>query len=229
MSRPGGTGRDDADRVRRDYDAVAQAYDDLVRHDRSSTHTLSTAMITAFGRLVRDHGTGAPVLDAGCGPGQWTELLADLGIAVRGLDVSSEMIAIARRHRPDLRFEVGSLLRTGAADHSLGGVLAHFSLIHLDPADLPSALAEFARALEPGAPLLLGMQVAVEPGAGGWVAHGDHRASPAYAWDLDALAAHLDRHGFTEMARLRIEPLEEGRPPPGYLLARHAPAGRQLG
>jgi SAM-dependent methyltransferase len=211
---------DHTERVRRDYDSAAAAYDDLVRHDDSSTHTLSTAIITAFARLVLDHGTGAPVLDAGCGPGQWTELLDRLGVPAYGVDVSPGMVAIARGHRPDLRFEVGSLLDTRAGDASLGGVLAHFSLIHLPPDEVPVALAGFARALEPGAPLLVGVQVAVRPGADGWASYGEHRASPAYVWDLDALAAHLRHQGFDETARLRIEPIVDGRPPAGYLLAR---------
>ncbi len=222
MTDPDATGAYAADeRVRCDYDSAAQAYDDLVRSDDSSTHTLSTAVITAFARLVLDHGSGSAVLDAGCGPGQWTELLNGLGVRAHGVDLSPEMVRIARRHRPDLRFDVGSLLRTGAPDHSLAGILAHFSLIHLPPPQVPAALAEFARMIEPGAPLLIGVQVAVEPGPGGWATYGGHRASPAYVWDLDALMAQLARLGFTEVARLRIEPLFADRPPAGYLLTRY--------
>ena len=209
-----------ADRVRRDYDAAAGAYDDLVRHDDSSTHALSTAMITAFATMVRaDPG---PVLDAGCGPGQWSELLADLGVSAFGVDLSPGMITIARRHRPDLRFEVGSLTASGAADRSLGGVLAHFSLIHLPPAELPAVWSEFDRMLRPGAPLLIGVQIAVAPGPQGWTAYDEHGASPAWTWDLDELAGQLRVQGYTEVARLRIEPIIDGRPPAGYLLLRAA-------
>ena len=207
------------DRTRRDYDGVAQAYDDLVRHDDSSTHVLSTAMITAFAELVRASDSGAEVLDVGCGPGQWTEHLHELGVPVSGIDLSPTMVAVARSHRPDLKFEVGSVLDLPTASGSAGGVLAHFSLIHLPPHLMPAALAELARVAAPGAPLLVGFQMTDGYASEGWVEYG-HRASPAYRWTLDALAELLSRQGFSEIARMRVEPLSEGNPPPGYLLTR---------
>ena len=54
----------------------------------------------------------------------------------------------------------------------------------------------------------------------GWTAYDEHRASPAWTWDLDAMAGRMTAHGFTETARLRIEPIIDGRPPAGYLLMR---------
>lgn len=208
------------ERLRRDYDRSAQEYDDFVRSDTTSTHLLSTAMVTAFAGMVTALDAGAEVVDAGCGPGQWTGLLAELGVRARGVDLSPEMVAIARRHHPDLRFEVGSLVELDVPDGSLGGVLAHFSLIHVPPAALPRALDGFARALRPDAPLLVGVQLTdADPDGTGWVAH-DHTVSPSYRWTLDALSALLQDHGFRELARLRIEPVLAGKPPAGYLQLR---------
>jgi len=176
-------------------------------------------MITAFASLVHAGGSGSEVLDAGCGPGQWTELLVQLGVRACGMDLSPAMVAIASRHRPDLRYEVGSMLDLNVPDGSIAGILAHFSLIHLPPHLLPTVLAKFARAVESNGPLLIGVQIADAAGDEGWVLY-DHKASPAYLWTLDALVAHLREHGFAELARLRIEPLSQGKPPAGYLLAR---------
>lgn len=216
--------QDPLDRVRVDYDAVAQAYDDIVRNDDSSTHLLSIAMVTTFAQLALGQATPAEVVDVGCGPGQWTDQLDRLGIHAHGIDLSPQMIAIARRHRPDLRFEVGSMLDLPAEDASVDGILAHFSMIHLPPDLLGSAVAEFARVARPGAPLLVGVHITDgDPDETGWVRY-DHRASPSYRWTFDALAERLQHQGFSEVARLRIEPLDEAKPPPGYLLTRYQPS-----
>lgn len=205
------------ERTRRDYDQVADVYDDMVRKSDAVVDALPTAMITAFANVVRAGGSAGEVLDAGCGPGQWTDHLNRTGIRAYGIDLSPAMVAIARRYRPDLRYEVGSMLQLEAPDESVAGVLAHFSLIHTPPNLLPSVLAEFARVLEPGGPLLIGAQITDTADAAGWVPY-DHRASPAYLWTLDALANQLSEHGFTELGRLRLVAPAPGKPPGGYLL-----------
>ena len=112
------------------------------------------------------------------------------------------------------------MLHLGVGDESIAGILAHFSLIHTPPDLLPCVLTEFARVVEPGGPLLIGVQVTDNADTNGWVPY-DHRASPAYLWTLDALADRLREHDFAELGRLRIVAPAPGKPPAGYLLARH--------
>lgn len=112
------------------------------------------------------------------------------------------------------------MLQIDADDGSVAGILAHFSLIHTPPDLLPLVLAEFARVLAVGGPLLVGVQVTETADGNGWVAY-DHRASPAYLWALDALAQRLHEHDFAELGRLRIVPPVLGKPPAGYLLMRY--------
>jgi SAM-dependent methyltransferase len=208
------------ERTRRDYDDVAELYDDMVRRGDEVTDSLSAAMINVFAGLVRSGGSDGAVLDAGCGPGQWTDHLDRNGIRAYGIDLSPAMIAIARRYRPDLRFEVGSIFQLEAPDESVPGILAHFSLIHTPSEILSEVLAEFARVITPGGCLLVGVQITDTPGDEGWIPY-DHKASPAFLWSLDALTARLKDHGFTELARMRIAAPAPDKPPAGYLLARH--------
>jgi len=49
------------------------------------------------------------VADVGCGPGYVTAHLHDSDVEVFGIDLSPEMIDIARRDHPHLRFEVGTM------------------------------------------------------------------------------------------------------------------------
>jgi SAM-dependent methyltransferase len=51
------------------------------------------------------------VVDLGCGSGLWARALSDAGYQVLGVDISSSMIAIARKRAPKCEFRTGSLLK----------------------------------------------------------------------------------------------------------------------
>jgi ubiquinone/menaquinone biosynthesis C-methylase UbiE len=69
------------------------------------------------------------------------------------------MLAVARRQHPELRFAEGSLLALDLPDGSQAGVVAWCSVIHLPPARLPAAFAEFHRVLAPGGYLQLAFHI----------------------------------------------------------------------
>src|SRR3954471_16007937 len=108
--------------TRASYDADAVAYADEVRGLLEGNPYLR-ASLALFAELVRDAGDG-PVVDVGCGPGYVTGHLHELGVDAFGIDLSSEMVALARRDHPDLRFEVGTMTDLELADSSVTGVLA---------------------------------------------------------------------------------------------------------
>jgi SAM-dependent methyltransferase len=196
------------------YDSVATLYAELFG-DVLDTLPLERALLAAFADLVRGHGNG-PVADIGCGPGHVTAHLNSLGLNVFGIDLSPEMIAIARRTHPDLRFDVGSMTALDLADGVLGGVLANYSFIHTPPAELPVVFAEFARVLAPGGHLLLGFFAGDDPQPREF----DHKVAPAYWWSPDSLADLVRQAGFVEVARLVRAANEGERGPQGQLLMR---------
>jgi SAM-dependent methyltransferase len=49
------------------------------------------------------------VVDLGCGSGLWAQELTKVGYRVLGIDLSEQMIAIARKRVPEAEFRVGSL------------------------------------------------------------------------------------------------------------------------
>ncbi|MFI6053939.1 class I SAM-dependent DNA methyltransferase [Streptomyces violascens] len=199
------------------YDTVATEYAERFRtvlEDRP----LDRAILGAFAELVLAAG-GGPVADLGSGPGRVTAHLHGLGLAVHGIDLSPRMVEMARADHPGVRFEVGSLTDVDAADGTLAGVLAWYSIIHTPKERLPEVMAEFHRVLAPGGHLLLGFQVGEEPlhlanPFGHQVALDFNRLSP------DHIATLLKEAGFTVTTRARREPEGAEAVPQAYLFAR---------
>ncbi|GAA4910242.1 methyltransferase family protein [Stackebrandtia albiflava] len=186
------------------YDAVAELYTELT-WDELRGQPLDRAMFAAFAELTRDTG---PVLEVGCGPGRIVAHLHDLGLEVSGVDLSPAMIDIARRTRPGLRFEVGSMDALETADGGLAGLVSWYSVIHSPPETLPGYFAEFRRVLRPGGHLLLGFFEAEAREVTAF----DHRVVTAYRWPIDGLREHAREAGFTEIGRMSREPHGDERP-----------------
>lgn len=72
------------------------------------------------------------VLDAGCAAGRDTKIINDRGFKTIGLDISKELIKIAKQKYPDIEFIEGNLLELPFADNYFGGVWAHASLLHFE-------------------------------------------------------------------------------------------------
>ena len=166
------------------YGRRAEEYADLFGHI-DSTHPEDRALILRWAGELR-----GPVLDVGCGPGQWTRLLTEHGLDVTGIDPVPRFVALARRSFPETTFRTGSATGLGVPDASLGGVLAWYSLIHLAPVGLPAALTALRRALRPGGSLLVGCFT------GARLAPFPHAVAPAYSWPLPELSRRLADAGF---------------------------------
>ncbi|WP_082551691.1 bifunctional 2-polyprenyl-6-hydroxyphenol methylase/3-demethylubiquinol 3-O-methyltransferase UbiG [Massilia sp. Root351] len=97
----------------------------------------------------------APALDLGCGRGEWLELLAEQGIAARGVDLDAGMLAAC--HERGLAVEQADALASLRArpDNSLALVSAFHLVEHLPFALVQEILVEAQRALMPGGLLVL--------------------------------------------------------------------------
>lgn len=141
--------------------------------------------------LAWARGLTGPIIDVGCGPGQWTRFLSEHNLEVEGIDPTPEFVVSAQQRYPGMRFRIGQAERLGVDDETLGGILAWYSLIHIDPELIDSALTEFARCLPPGGGLALGFFEGPE------LTPFDHAVTTAYYWPLEILAARVEACGFT--------------------------------
>jgi SAM-dependent methyltransferase len=146
--------------TRASYDSVAADYAERFQGELVGK-PLDRALFAAFAELVQAAGAG-PVADIGCGPGHVAAYLHNLGLKAFGIDLSPEMIAVARRSYPGLRFDEGSMTTLDLPDGHLGGIVAMYSIIHIPPDQLPTVFAEFHRVLAPGGHLLLAFQAGDE-------------------------------------------------------------------
>jgi len=146
--------------TRSSYDTDASGYAEKVQGLLGERPYLR-ASLALFAELVHRAG-GGPVADVGCGPGYVTGHLHDSGVDAFGIDLSPEMIAIARRNYPNLRFEVGTMTDLNLVDGSVAGIVAFWSVIHVPDHAMPGVFEQFGRVLRPEGPLLVGFHVGDE-------------------------------------------------------------------
>ena len=202
------------DETKAAYDGVVELYASLFA-DRLETHPFSRNMIRTFAELVRETGN-LRAADVGCGPGHLTAMLNELGLDARGFDLSPGMVDHARRARPELRFDEATMESLPLEDGTLGGVLAHYSMIHTPPGEVPALLAEQVRVLAPGGLLLVSFFATDGPEP----IRFDHKVTPAYSWPADRFAELLAGAGLVTFARLLHDPASERGFLDAHLLAR---------
>lgn len=196
-------------RVSSAYAARAAEYSDLFGSIDAAAER-DRERILAWARSVDGR-----IIDVGCGPGQWTNYLAEHGADVEGIDPVPEFVAEARRRYPSRRYRIGRADRLDVEDGGLGGVLAWYSLIHTEPGRIDALLAEFARAVRPGGCLAVGFFEGPE------LAPFGHAVTTAYFWPMDLLASHVERAGFEVIdGDARTDP---GTRRLGTLIARRRP------
>jgi SAM-dependent methyltransferase len=104
-------------------------------------------------RAIIDTLPPGTVLDAGCGTGRYSTMLAGRGHEVIGVDQSGAMLDIARKKLPSADFREGDLTALPLPDRSVDAVLCALTLVHVP--DLARALREFARVMRPGGRLVI--------------------------------------------------------------------------
>lgn len=135
--------------LRAAHDALAEVYAGQLAGalDRMP---VEQAVLGLFCDLTLRSGLGGDVADIGCGTGRLEPYLSSQGLSPRGIDLSPEMVRVARRDHPGFPFEVADLRHLPFEDASLAGVVCWYSLMYLAPSDRPRAFRELHRVVMPG-------------------------------------------------------------------------------
>ncbi|MBL8710652.1 MAG: methyltransferase domain-containing protein [Rhodospirillaceae bacterium] len=121
------------------YDRIGVGYDRTRRADPT--------LAAAIAKLLRVQHPD-PVLDVGCGTGNYTLAVADRNVFVIGLDQSTLMLRRARAKEPRIDWIAGQAEALPFADNSFAGIFCTMTLHHLN--DFEAVFAEIARVLRPG-------------------------------------------------------------------------------
>ena len=135
--------------LRSAHDVLAGFYADRLAHALDHM-PVEQAVLGLFCDLTRAAGLGTDVGDVGCGTGRLEPYLAARGLTPHGIDLSPEMIRVARRDHPGFDFGVADVRDLPFGDASLAGLVGWYSLMFLAPGDRPAAFSELARVVRPG-------------------------------------------------------------------------------
>ena len=111
----------------------------------------STAAVRERQRpYVADFRGATPVLDVGCGRGEFLVLLREAGVEARGIDADADMVAYARGEGLEVEQADALTYLESLPDGSLGGIFAAQVVEHLPPSALVRLLELAAGKLRPG-------------------------------------------------------------------------------
>jgi len=141
------------DELRDAHDTLAEFYADRLANAHEQM-PVDRAVLGLFCGLVLGSGLGTAVGDIGSGSGRLAPHLTGPGLSPHGVDLSPEMVRVARRDHPGVPFDVADLRDLPFGDSSLAGAVCWYSLMYLAPADRPRAFGELARVVRPGGHLV---------------------------------------------------------------------------
>jgi len=131
--------------------AAYLAFEDLHRGTREEIKRRQSVYLPHFRLSV---GPEAPLLDLGCGRGEFLELCREAGLPARGVDVNPAMVAFCREQGLEVsEADVLAYLRA-LPEGGLGGILLSQVIEHLDLDQLTELVALCAKKLAPGGTLI---------------------------------------------------------------------------
>jgi len=138
-----------AEELQHHLDSIYLSFEDIFRGNRADIKQ----RLEAYLPLLKETGAGAPdmpILDVGCGRGEWLELLRAQSWKARGMDINRSMLAECRSLGLDV--EEGDVLDYLKAQPaaSLGAVTGFHIVEHLPFDVLIALLDEVVRVLKPG-------------------------------------------------------------------------------
>lgn len=129
------------------YNKIAKKYTDEYFDDFSD--------IKYIDRFLKYLPKKSKILDIGSGPGQFSKYIKENGFDVEGVDYSDEMVLIAKKKVPNVKFSKMDMRKLEFKEKYFDGLLVSYSLIHIPSNQIASTLKGFYKILKPGGYILI--------------------------------------------------------------------------
>jgi len=142
-----------------DFGPLAGMYEDWYKtpegkaHDRVQQKDVGALLPPAEGRQR--------LLDVGCGTGHWSRFFHALSYDVQGVEISEEMITVAKKALPECRFNVADACAIPVEDKTFD-VTASITALEFIP-NQGAAVREMVRCTRPGGLILIGTLNRIAP------------------------------------------------------------------
>lgn len=130
-------------------DAFYTTFEDMFRGNREEIKE----RLRVYLPIVKEHGIGGPdmpIVDVGCGRGEWLETLLEAGLACHGVDSNRCMLQRCRERKLPVTEADALGYLTGLASHSVGAVTGFHVIEHLKFGTLVDLFDQVVRVLKPG-------------------------------------------------------------------------------
>jgi ubiquinone/menaquinone biosynthesis C-methylase UbiE len=122
------------------YDSIADSYTGAYADNDDYDAKYLDEFISRLG--------GNTILDMGCGTGTNTNYLAKTGLDVVGIDASRNMLDVAKKLYPAIRFKKQNVLQTSFEAESFDGVVLAYVINHFNQDGMAVLKAEIDRVLK---------------------------------------------------------------------------------
>ena len=136
--------------AQQEWNAIAAEYDKkIVRGDFFREKILDTILI----KNIEDVKNSC-ILDLGCGQGYFSNLLSSLGATVSGIDISNELISIAKTRYKNISFVVGDIeKKLPFQDHQFDVIVSN--MVFMDIENPEKTIREIKRISKPSARIVI--------------------------------------------------------------------------
>ena len=190
----------------RSLDALYVELEDRFRGSRDDVKNLQTFYLSSVQSAPNED---RPVVDLGCGRGEWLELLREAGVKAIGVDTNRVMIDLCGERGVEVIEQDALSYLRGLPDDSLRGVTGFHIIEHLPPETLMLLLDQIMRTLRTG-----GFAAFETPNPDNLFVSGNYfYFDPSHHHPLPSklVKLFLESSGFQDVAVTPLHPCAEGR------------------
>lgn len=132
------------------YDSVAKNYAKTFLNEHHKKPK-DQEVLYRFSQMIIPN---SEIWDLGCGCGETTKYLNELGVKVSGLDLSAKMIEQAKIAYPDISFHKGNILALEFNNNSIDAIVSFYAIVHFTQDQVQQAFQEIYRVLKKNGILL---------------------------------------------------------------------------